>query len=65
MIAEPPLQVESREELVYLLGEAGEIEHALMCEYLYAQFSLKRTADEGLTPEQLTGSRPGSPPSST
>src|SRR5216684_1194372 len=51
--AEPPLQVESREELVYLLGEACEIEHGLMCEYLYAQFSLKRTADEGLTPEQL------------
>jgi hypothetical protein len=53
MTAEPPLQVESREELVYLLGEACEIEHALMCEYLYAQFSLKRTADEGLTPEQF------------
>ena len=53
MTAEPPLQVESREELVYLLGEACEIEHGLMCEYLYAQFSLKRTAGEGLTPEQL------------
>jgi hypothetical protein len=53
MTAEPPLQVESREELVYLLGEACEIEHGLMCEYLYAQFSLKRTTDEGLTPEQL------------
>ena len=53
MTAEPPLQVESREELVYLLGEACEIEHGLMCEYLYAQFSLKRTVGEGLTPEQL------------
>jgi hypothetical protein len=53
MTVEPPLKVESREELVYLLGEACEIEHGLMCEYLYAQFSLKRTADEGLTPEQL------------
>src|SRR6266516_2071572 len=53
MTAEPPLQVESREELVYLLGEACELEHGLMCEYLYAQFSLKRTAGEGLTPEQL------------
>jgi len=47
------LQVESREELVYLLGEACEIEHGLMCEYLYAPFSLKRTLGEGLTPEQL------------
>jgi ferritin-like protein len=53
MTAEPPLQVESREELVYLLGEACELEHGLMCEYLYAQFSLKRATGESLTPEQL------------
>ncbi len=51
--AEPALKVESREELVYLLGQACEIEHGLMCEYLYAQFSLKRGLDEGLTPDQL------------
>ncbi len=50
---EPPLRVESREELVYLLGEACELEHGLMCEYLYAQFSLKRGVAEGLTPEQV------------
>ena len=53
MGVEPKLQIESREELVYLLGEACELEHGLMCEYLYAQFSLKRTTGEGLTPEQL------------
>lgn len=53
MSAEPPLQVNSREGIVYLLGEACEIEHGLMCEYLYAQFSLKRTTDAGLTPEHL------------
>jgi hypothetical protein len=52
-VTEPPLKIETREELVYLLGEACEIEHGLMCEYLYAQFSLKRGLDEGLTPEQL------------
>jgi hypothetical protein len=51
--AESRLKVESREELVYLLGQACEIEHGLMCEYLYAQFSLKRRPDEGLTPDQL------------
>jgi len=51
--AEPVLKVESREELVYLLGQACEIEHGLMCEYLYAQFSLKRGLDEGLTEDQL------------
>ena len=36
MGVEPKLQIESREELVYLLGEACELEHGLMCEYLYA-----------------------------
>jgi len=51
--AEPALKVETREELVYLLGQACEIEHGLMCEYLYAQFSLKRGLDEGLTEAQL------------
>src|ERR1700737_4765884 len=50
---EPPLRVESREELVYLLGEACELEHGLLCEYLYAQFSLKRSVQEGVSPEQL------------
>lgn len=53
MTAESPLRVESREELVYLLGEACEMEHGLMCQYLYAQFSLKRVADETVTQEQL------------
>ena len=51
--AEPVLKVESREELMYLLGEACEIEHGLLCEYLYAQFSLKRGPDEGLTEAQF------------
>jgi ferritin-like protein len=52
-VAEPALRVDTREELVYLLGQACEIEHGLMCEYLYAQFSLKRGPDEGLTDGQL------------
>ncbi len=52
-LAEPTLTVDTREELVYLLGQACEIEHGLMCEYLYAQFSLKRGPDEGLTDGQL------------
>jgi hypothetical protein len=51
--AEPGLKVDTREELIYLLGQACEIEHGLMCEYLYAQFSLKRGPDEGLSPAQL------------
>jgi Ferritin-like len=52
-LAEPALRVDTREELVYLLGQACEIEHGVMCEYLYAQFSLKRGPDEGLTGGQL------------
>ena len=39
MTTEPPLRVGSREELVYLLGEACEIEYGLLCEYLFAQSS--------------------------
>jgi Ferritin-like len=52
-LAEPALTVDTREELVYLLGQACELEHGLMCEYLYAQFSLRRGLDEGLTEAQL------------
>lgn len=42
------IPVETREELVSLLGEAAELEHGLACSYLYAAFSLKRSADDGL-----------------
>jgi hypothetical protein len=53
MAVEPPLRVESREELVWLLAQACELEHGLMCEYLFAQFTLKRTREEGLSDQQL------------
>lgn len=40
------ITVPHREELIYLLTEAAELEHGLMCCYLFAAFSLKRgTAD--------------------
>ena len=51
--AENPLIIENREELLFLLGEASQLEHMLMCEYLFAVFSLKRDVSEGITPEQL------------
>jgi hypothetical protein len=51
--AEPELRIESREQLVYLLSQACELEHGLMCEYLFAQFSLKRSIEEAITEEQL------------
>ena len=41
----------SREQLLYWLHEASEIEHHLMCCYLYAAFSLKRH-DAAWTPAQ-------------
>ena len=53
MAVEPPLRVEHREELVWLLAQACELEHGLMCEYLFAQFTLKRGTAEGLSAEQL------------
>lgn len=47
------VRVNDREQLIYLLTEAAEIEHGLMCTYLYAGWSLKRSCEEGVTPEQL------------
>ncbi|MBL8682360.1 MAG: CDGSH iron-sulfur domain-containing protein [Myxococcales bacterium] len=46
-----PETAPSREQLLYLLHEAAEIEHNLMCCYLYAAFSLK-VADERWTQAQ-------------
>ncbi|MGE0818138.1 MAG: ferritin-like domain-containing protein [Candidatus Nanopelagicales bacterium] len=41
----PAITVENRKELTYLLSQGAELEHALMCQYLYAAFSLKTAAD--------------------
>jgi CDGSH-type Zn-finger protein/uncharacterized Fe-S cluster protein YjdI len=42
----------SREQLVHLLYEAAELEHTLMCTYLYAAFSLRSGPDDGLAGEE-------------
>ncbi|HEY6380025.1 MAG TPA: ferritin-like protein [Candidatus Dormibacteraeota bacterium] len=52
-LEERDIVIEHREPLIYMLCAAAELEHALMCEYLFAAFSLKRSVDEGLTEEQL------------
>ena len=52
MGAEPDIVVENRKELTYLLSQGAELEHALMCQYLYAAFSLKTAAD-GLSDAQV------------
>jgi CDGSH-type Zn-finger protein/uncharacterized Fe-S cluster protein YjdI len=45
----PDLKHGTRESLLHALYEAAEIEHNLMCTYLYAAFSLKSGVDEGLS----------------
>ena len=50
---EPELVIEHREELIFMVCEAAELEHALMCEYLFAAFSMKEHPDEGLTSAQM------------
>jgi hypothetical protein len=49
---EPDIIVGSREQLLHLLAEAAEIEHTLMCSYLYAVFSLKRPGERGVSDAQ-------------
>nr|WP_255682779.1 ferritin-like domain-containing protein [Dyella sp. 2HG41-7] len=49
----PNHPVPSREQALHALYEAAELEHCLMCTYLYAAFSLKSSVEEGVTAEQL------------
>jgi hypothetical protein len=49
---EPKVVVTHREHLWWLLAEALQLEHMIMCQYLFAQLSLKDGQDEGWTPEQ-------------
>ena len=48
MNSEVDISVVSREALVHQLYEAAELEHNLMCTYLYAAFSLRSGSAEGL-----------------
>ena len=43
--------IEHREALIYMLCEAAELEHGIMCQYLFAAFSL-RDASDNLTAAQ-------------
>lgn len=54
---ENPIVIEHRDALIYMLCEAAELEHAIACQYLFAAFSLKKRADEGLTDRQLSAVR--------
>jgi len=50
-MTEPRVVVAYREQLWWLLAEAAQLEHMIMCQYLYAEFSLKDGSD-GLTAGQ-------------
>ena len=49
MNAVPNQSTISRESLIHALYEAAELEHNLMCTYLYAAFSLRSGTEEGLS----------------
>jgi hypothetical protein len=60
MASTPALRVrriQNRDELIQVLGLASELEHNLMCQYLFAAYSLKRYPSEGLTSVQLNLAR--------
>ncbi|MCH7737438.1 MAG: ferritin-like protein [Chloroflexi bacterium] len=50
---EAPVRIENRAQLIYLLTEAAELEHGIMCCYLFSAFSIKKDVSEGVTEEQL------------
>src|SRR2546421_11055072 len=54
---EAPFVIEHREALIYMLCEAAELEHGIMCQYLFAAFSLKQNADEGLSEAEVQAVR--------
>ena len=58
-LAEPeaPFVIEHREALIYMLCEAAELEHGIMCQYLFAASSLKQSEDEGITTDELDTAR--------
>ena len=44
--------IDTRQEIVYALNEAAEIEHGFMIQYLFAAMSMKKCIDERITGEQ-------------
>jgi hypothetical protein len=54
---EAPFVIEHREALIYMLCEAAELEHGIMCQYLFAVFSLKQREDERVAAEALEAVR--------
>ena len=49
-----PVRIENRAQLIYLLTEAAELEHGIMCCYLFSAFSMKSDVKEGVAEEYLS-----------
>jgi hypothetical protein len=49
-VSEPKIVITHREHLWWMLAEAMQVEHMILCQYLFAEFTLKN--GEGLTPQQ-------------
>ena len=43
----PSAQMDLRDRLAELLVAAAELEHGVVCQYLFAAFSMKRHPEEG------------------
>jgi hypothetical protein len=56
-VGEPTMVLQHREALIWTLGKAAALEQLVMCQYLYAAFSIKDREDEGLSQEQLDATR--------
>ncbi len=54
------MRIEHRDALIYMLSQAAELEHSIMCQYLFAAFSLKTGLEEGVDERQLARSPAGS-----
>jgi hypothetical protein len=52
-LAEPQIVIENRGELHFLLSETLWLEHMVMHAYVFAAFSFRTEASEGLAEEQL------------
>lgn len=51
------IELSTREDLISTLHLAAELEHNLMCQYLFAAYSMKRSTGEGLDEVQLEKAR--------
>jgi hypothetical protein len=51
------IELTTREDLINTLHLAAELEHNLMCQYLFAAYTMKRSTSEGLDEVQLEKTR--------